>query len=707
MAISGNATPLIALEAVIVDSETTGLDPANARLVELAAVPLSAGMLDEAQALRRLVRPDITIPPSSTAIHGIDDAAVASAPPFGEIWPPFSELFANRIVIGHSLGFDLAVLRQECARARRPWRAPRALDTRLLAQAVRPDLAGHSLDQLALWLEVEQGDRHSALGDALTTGRIFLALVSRLRERGVRTLAEAEKACRSLTATLENEHRAGWAETVAAPAPSSEPAPMRLDTHPYRHRTADVMSKPQYIGPDATIAEAVQRMARLRVSSLFVAADVGTPPRPENTGIVTERDVLRAIADHGAAALTRPVRDAANRPVLSVPADAFLYRAVGRMRRLKVRHLGVSDDEGALCGAVSARDLLRQSAEEAIWLGEEIDEAADVPQLARAWVNLPLIAEALLAEGMSGREVAAVISRELGALSRRAAQLAEARLATEGRGGAPCPYAFAVLGSAGRGESLLALDQDNALAFAEGAPDGPEDRWFAALATHIADILHEAGVPYCKGGVMAKNPQWRGSTVTWRDRIGDWIRRSDPRDLLAVDIFFDLRGVHGELPLTTALRNEAYEIAAGEVGFAKLLAEAAGHTESGLGLFGRIRTEQGRIDLKKCGLFGIVTAARVLSIRHHIVERGTVARLEAIKALGIGATADLDALVDAHGIFVDLILRQQLDDMAHGITLGNTVALKRLGASDRERLHAALESVRHVDEMTRDLLFKE
>ena len=74
-----------------------------------------------------------------------------------------------------------------------------------------------------------------------------------------------------------------------------------------------------------------------------------------------------------------------------------------------------------------------------------------------------------------------------------------------------------VLGSAGRGESLLAMDQDNALVFAEGAPGGREDRWFEEFAIHITDILHEVGVPYCKGGVMAKNADWRGSVATWED----------------------------------------------------------------------------------------------------------------------------------------------------------------------------------------------
>jgi DNA polymerase-3 subunit epsilon/CBS domain-containing protein len=277
----------------------------------------------------------------------------------------------------------------------------------------------------------------------------------------------------------------------------------------------------------------------------------------------------------------------------------------------------------------------------------------------------------------------------------------------EGYSGPPCAYAVAVLGSAGRGESLLALDQDNAIVFAEGAPGGEEDRWFEALGVHLADVLHEAGVPYCKGGVMAKNPQWRGSQATWRERVGKWIQHSNPEDLLSVDIFFDLRGVHGETPLINALRRDAYAMAKGEAGFAKLLAEAAGSPEPGLGWFGRFRTEQGRIDLKKAGLFGIVAAARVLAIRHHVVERSTPARLQGIKALGLGAQQDLDALGDAQGVFLDLIVRQQIDDIAHGLPATNAVAVKTLPARDRQRLRQALEAVQHLDELTRDLLFKE
>jgi len=278
------------------------------------------------------------------------------------------------------------------------------------------------------------------------------------------------------------------------------------------------------------------------------------------------------------------------------------------------------------------------------------------------------------------------------------------RMKATGQGPPPCPYAVMVLGSAGREESLLAMDQDNALVFVDGEPDGPEDRWFTALSAHIADILHEVGVPYCKGGVMAKNAPWRGSVATWRGRINGWIGRSKPQDLLSVDIFFDLRSVHGDAAMADDIWRAGFDAARGDAAFAKLLADAAGPMQSGLGWFGRIRTDQGRIDLKRAGLFGIVTAARVLAVRHHVMERSTLARIAGIKALGRGGERDLDALADAQAVFFDLILAQQLEDCERGEPATNSVAVERLSRHGRARLRGALKAVEHLDDLIRDLL---
>jgi DNA polymerase-3 subunit epsilon/CBS domain-containing protein len=704
------ATPLLSLDAVSLDTETTGLDLRKARLLEVGAVRIESGRLDGAGSFRQLINPGEPIPAFSTAIHGIDNEKVAGAPSFANMWPQLSAFIGDAVIIGHTVGFDLAMMAQECRRAGLTFEKPRSLDTQFLAQLINPRLTGQSLGQLADWLGVEVTDRHSALGDALTTARVFQAMVPKLREGGIRTYAEAAQACRSLTDVMDRQYRAGWMTADSVRERDSQPVPSRIDSYPYRHRIRDVMSSPpKTIAAERTLGEALAQLIEARISSLLVVPPGVTPEKlpAYSLGIITERDVMRALAIEGEGALKLGIEQFMSRPLATIPAEAFVYRAIGRMSRLKIRHLGVIDEAGLVIGALSARDLLRLRAEEAVSLGDEIDEAEDVHALGAAWAKLPQVATSLLGEDIGAVDVAAIVSRELGALTRKASVIAEQRLREAGLGDPPCPYAVAVLGSAGRGESLLAMDQDNAIVFERGDPGGAEDRYFAALGGHLADILNDVGVPYCKGGVMAKNDAWRGSVATWQDRVTDWIARSRPQDLMAVDIFFDLRGVHGELGIADRLWRYAYDAAKGKVEFAKLLVEAAGGVERGIGLFGRLRAQKGRIDLKMTGLFGIVSTARSLSIRHHILERATPARLRGVRSLRIGGETDLDRLIEAQAVFLDFILAQQLADVHAGRPAINAVSVRRLTAAERERLKTALQAMRHLDELTRDLLFKD
>ena len=176
---------------------------------------MTGGRLDDAS-FSHLIDPGEPIPAAATHIHGIDNTRVAGAPAFAAAWPEFSALLGNAVLIGHTIGFDLAVLKRECERAGLAWRQPQTLDTRLLAEIAEPALADYSLESLASWLGVEISDRHSALGDARAAAHVFHALLPKLRDRNIRTLAEAARACRSLTSVLDQQHRAGWTEAVPA-----------------------------------------------------------------------------------------------------------------------------------------------------------------------------------------------------------------------------------------------------------------------------------------------------------------------------------------------------------------------------------------------------------------------------------------------------------------------------------------------------------
>lgn len=298
-----SATPLISLDAVVIDTETTSLEPRKARILEVAGIRIVSGWIETDQSFRSLVNPRETISAFSTAIHHIDNAMVADAPLFPAMWPLFLAFVGDNVIIGHTLGFDLAVLQQECKRAGLAWRAPRTLDTQHLVQLVDPRLAHESLEDLAKLLGIEVEHRHSALGDSITTARLFQALVPKLRESGIRTFAEASRACRELSNTLDKQHRAGWITPEAEISrDSAERMLDRIDSYPYRHRIHDVMSMPpKIISADHMLGDALAQLIRDRVSSLYVApagAPVDKVPAFA-AGIITERDILRALEAQG------------------------------------------------------------------------------------------------------------------------------------------------------------------------------------------------------------------------------------------------------------------------------------------------------------------------------------------------------------------------------------------------------------------------
>lgn len=687
------STPLAALEAVVLDTETTGLDSRTARLVQIGAVRLAGGKV-VSERYERLVNPGVPIPPASTRIHGIADADVADAPAFAAVAADLDSFIGTAIVVGHTIAYDLGILEKESRLAGRVWRRPRALDVRRLARLAAPSLAKYDLDNLCDWLGIEIAGRHTAIGDAEATARVFLTLVPKLRERNIRTLAEAEAASRELS---EQEARASGAlplESVEDGGAAAR-ALARVDSFAYSHRVRDVMTAPPLFsqGTDTLAAVMALLLAR-KASSTFVRLTAS------RIGIVTERDVLRAIGQQGAGALEQPVEAIARHPLQTIYEGAFVYRAIGRMERLNIRHLGVRNAAGEIVGAVTTRNLLRHRATTAIMLGDEIDSATDAPALASAWAKLPLMARSLLADGVDPRTIAAVVSSEIHILTRRAAQLAEASMAAEGRGAPPVQYTVLVLGSAGRGESLLAADQDNAIVYETGAADGPEDAFFAELGARMCRTLDEAGVPLCKGGVMARNRTWRMNLADWRATIDSWVRRQRPEDLLNVDIFFDAVPVHGDHALGETVWRHAYERGAGARDFLALLTETARKRESAFTLLGNLRgDEKGRIDLKKTGLLPVFTGARVLSIRHGVLERATPARLSGVAAKGIGSPSDIDKLIDAHRVILGAMLAQQLADIEAGVPPTPRVDPRRLSKSERAELSAALHAVALITDL--------
>ncbi|MBF0325812.1 putative nucleotidyltransferase substrate binding domain-containing protein [Magnetospirillum moscoviense] len=478
---------------------------------------------------------------------------------------------------------------------------------------------------------------------------------------------------------------------------SGETGLERLDSFAYRHRVAEVMGTPLATArPGATIAEASRTMAAKGISSLVVVDERGRP-----VGIITERDVLKAVATHRREVADVPLGTIMSSPVATIRSDAFSYVAMGRMDRLRVRHLVAVDEHGIGVGMVTVRGLMKMRSSYALLVGDEVDAATNPQDMLAAKMKLPRLAGELLAERVEALGVARVLTSVLRALTERAARMAEQSMIEKGWGAAPAPWSLLLLGSGGRRESLFGADQDNAIVHAGSRDDDP---WFAELGKRICDTLDAAGVPFCNGGVMACNGEWRHNQAGWEERITQWIREADGKELLNVHIFVDFRPVYGDIDLATRLRAYLRDQAAKSPRFLHAMAQAAGDIKAPLGVLGQFITKDGRLDLKMSGLLPLTSAARILALKHGIEATGTGERLRALAEGGHMSAVEAASLQANHELMVRILLEQQQADLAAGIPTSNRIDPKRLAPDDRDRLKQTFKTINALNWVMKNAL---
>ena len=701
--------PLENLPLASVDLETTGLNPGQDRICQIGLVDPA----NEHHQLDMLVNPGVTIPPSSTTIHGIDDSMVASADQFPLALPELRRMVGARVILGYNIGFDLAVLSAESERHGLEWTWQSALCLRQLAEVclgAEAMLVMGDLNALAVHYDVDIDKRHTALGDALITGRIFRAMLPELKAKSIVTFADALRAVSRLDEARLSTTKAGWVDVAAGLNQPMITRPMRsIDPFPYQHRISEMMLGNPLIMPSGTTAgEAAAAMKTRGIDCVFV----GKSPE-EIDGIVSERDLVETLAlpvSEVDRARTIPLDAIMSSPVSTVFADDFMHLALGRISRLDIRHLGVTNREGTLLGWISTRELIRQRVSDALLIGDQLANADTPEDMARGLQSLPMLAVSLMNDGVGGHDIAAVISSQYRSALARAAVLAEAMMNEAGKGSPPRDYTVLMLGSAGRGESLLAADQDHAILFADRSDrsdDVTDDHaraWFMELGGHISDLLDAAGIPYCKGGVMSREAKWCRSLSGWRKAISEWVKLSRPEDMLAVDIFFDYEPVYGAVYLSGRLNQAMQKKALRRPDFLKSLAGNLGNSSAGSTIFGGLRTEAGRFNMKLWNLLPLVETLRVLSISRGITKRSSAARAAALHQSG-SVPPEVTHLAEDIHFCLKLVLRQQIADISAGDPPGTMIDLSMLSNSEKQVLKTIRGRVSRLDTVLQDCLF--
>ena len=178
------------LDYVVVDVEATGAKLPPNRIIELGAYRISGRKIVDS--FLTLVNPEIAIPRFVMTLTGISNEMVKDAPLFAEVAPRWLEFVNDAVLIAHNAPFDTTFLNHEISRVYPGHRMINAhLCTVTLSRHVIPGLTSYRLDTIADHFSIPITARHRAGSDALATAEIFLNLLDRLEECGVRDLAAA------------------------------------------------------------------------------------------------------------------------------------------------------------------------------------------------------------------------------------------------------------------------------------------------------------------------------------------------------------------------------------------------------------------------------------------------------------------------------------------------------------------------------------
>ena len=206
------------MRQIILDTETTGLDPAlGHRIIEIAGVELADRRLT-GNTFHRYINPERAIDAGAQQVHGLTDEMLADKPKFRDIVDELLAFITGAELIIHNAPFDVGFLDREFALLKRkPLKrhCPNVTDTLRMARDLHPGKR-NSLDALCERYQIDNASRtlHGALLDAELLAEVYLAMT---RGQNSLIMEEAPVAADGLAAV-----GGGTAEVLALAADAEE-----------------------------------------------------------------------------------------------------------------------------------------------------------------------------------------------------------------------------------------------------------------------------------------------------------------------------------------------------------------------------------------------------------------------------------------------------------------------------------------------------
>jgi CBS domain-containing protein len=449
--------------------------------------------------------------------------------------------------------------------------------------------------------------------------------------------------------------------------------------------SAILRREPIGCAPTLSVRDAAATMAREAISSILVRSD-------ELLGIVTDRDLRTKVVAEGID-LSVPVARVMTTPVITVSAEAMADEALRLMLEHGIHHLPVTGSDGRVVGVVSDTDLIGLERTVPFTFLRALDRAETTDEVSARMSELPAVVIPLVEMEADPVDIGHLIASAIDTTTRRLIHVGIGQL-----GDPPGPWAWLALGSEARHEQSLVTDQDHALVFvaSDGSP-GEADAYFERLARRVTDGLAEAGIPRCRGGVMAESRAWRAERETWIRTFREQLGLSDVGGTAFSNIALDYRRVAGALDVEATI-DQLVRQAAAEGWLVRKLASSALDLRPPTGFFRELLVgwdgaHAGTLDVKHGGITPITNLARAFAIASGVASNRTIERLRTVSSLGALDPDLAVGLEEAFRLLWRIRLRHQVSQLRAGDPADDQLDPRVLGPLTRRSLREAFKLI--------------
>ncbi len=182
---------------VVLDTETTGFDLKNDRILSIGALRIQDGTIKAKEAFEVFLD-QTTFDGRTVEIHGILKKGKTTKISEVEGLKVLLHLLKNAVLVAHHVGFDVGMINAALKRNGLPKLMNKELDTailynKILPRSKRKTEGHHSLDELCAHFNISKTDRHTALGDAYITAIAFLRILEKLKPVSLEKLLKKDR----------------------------------------------------------------------------------------------------------------------------------------------------------------------------------------------------------------------------------------------------------------------------------------------------------------------------------------------------------------------------------------------------------------------------------------------------------------------------------------------------------------------------------